>query len=150
MIIAAVLAQAPASDVISGGAGWVGTGLLGSVLAWLFFKHLPAKDQQNADLIKSQNTIVAGLIESRDKLVKELTTGFREALVEMERRATDVDRERREDYRISLGMVVGHCEKEMAATGGNIRQALDEMSRTVADWRAFMKEMRELKQGGSP
>ena len=43
---------APAADPISGRAGWVGAGLLGLVLAWLLFWHLPAKDKQVADLIK--------------------------------------------------------------------------------------------------
>jgi hypothetical protein len=39
-LLAAFLAQS--SDPLSGGAGWVGAGLLGAVLAWLLFVHLPA------------------------------------------------------------------------------------------------------------
>lgn len=31
---------------LSGGAGWVGAGLLGAVLGWLLLKHLPDKDRQ--------------------------------------------------------------------------------------------------------
>ena len=39
------------SDPLSGGAGWLGAGLLGLVLAWLLLKHLPEKDRQIKDLI---------------------------------------------------------------------------------------------------
>lgn len=39
------------ADSLSGGAGWVGAGLLGAVLAWLCFFHLPAKDKQLKELI---------------------------------------------------------------------------------------------------
>lgn len=41
-------AQSPESP-LSGSAGWVGTGLLGAVLSWLCFVHLPAKDKQLAE-----------------------------------------------------------------------------------------------------
>lgn len=41
----------PGLDALGGGSGWIGAGLLGAVLAWLMFKHLPAKDQQLKDLV---------------------------------------------------------------------------------------------------
>ncbi len=41
------------AEPISGGAGWVGAGLLGMVLAWLFMKHLPDKDKQIKEIIAS-------------------------------------------------------------------------------------------------
>lgn len=40
--------------ILGGNAGWVGTGLLGAVLSWIFFWHLPAKDKQLKELIDSQ------------------------------------------------------------------------------------------------
>jgi len=40
-------------DPISGGAGWIGAGLLGAVLCWLLLVHLPAKDKQIRELIDS-------------------------------------------------------------------------------------------------
>jgi hypothetical protein len=136
-MLAALLAQAPPTpDAISGGAGWVGAGLLGGVLSWLLFLHLPAKDKQ-----------IAGLIDSRDAMVEKLTNSFRQAIIESEERAAAVDKERREDYRVSLAMVVSHCEKEMATTSGSIRQNLDEMNRAMAEWRVFMKEIRDRKGG---
>lgn len=50
----ALLAQlqvVPPPDTLSGGGGWVGAGLLGLVLAWLLFWHLPAKDKQIGEVI---------------------------------------------------------------------------------------------------
>jgi hypothetical protein len=139
LTLAAIVAQAvPSSpDVISGGAGWAGAGLLGLVLGWLLFVHLPAKDKQIAELVKS-----------RDDMVKELTGSFREGIVESEKRATEVDRERREDYRISLAMVVSHCEKEMSGTSAAIRRDLDELNAALAEFRSLMKELRDRKGGG--
>lgn len=43
---------AQSSDPISGGAGWIGAGLLGLVLSWVFFWHLPAKDKQVKEIIE--------------------------------------------------------------------------------------------------
>lgn len=43
---------AQSGDPISGGAGWVGAGLLGAVLAWLLLVHLPGKDKQMRELLK--------------------------------------------------------------------------------------------------
>jgi hypothetical protein len=40
-----------AVDPISGGAGWLGAGLLGAVLAWIFFVRLPANDKQTKELL---------------------------------------------------------------------------------------------------
>lgn len=55
-IIASTLAQAATQtpDPLSGGAGWVGAGLLGVVLLWLTFIHLPAKDKQLRELLQMQ------------------------------------------------------------------------------------------------
>lgn len=61
-----------AGEPISGGAGWVGAGMLGSVLAWLLFVHLPSKDKQ-----------IKEMIESRDSLVKELADTHRKAVADV-------------------------------------------------------------------
>jgi len=49
------LAQTPAES-LAGGAGWVGAGLLGGVLAWLMFVHLPSKDKQIKELIDGKDS----------------------------------------------------------------------------------------------
>ena len=55
---------AQATDPISGGAGWVGAGLLGAILFWLLFKHLPAKDAQLENLMGKHALHVDRLYES--------------------------------------------------------------------------------------
>jgi PAS domain S-box-containing protein len=84
-------------DPISGGAGWVGAGLLGSVLLWLFFRHIPAKDAQFSDMVKERDATVKALAEAygasldkKDAIIK----GMAEA------HANSVDK------------VIKHCEKE--------------------------------------
>lgn len=90
-----LLAQV-APDPISGGAGWVGAGLLGLVLSWLLLMHLPKKDAQISELINLhlltekeqrqdyqlaldaqrssyQNMLESQRVEFRDTLQKMLT-----------------------------------------------------------------------------
>ena len=52
LLIFVPFAQAIPSDPLAGGAGWVGAGLLGAVLSWLMFVHLPAKDKQIGQLLE--------------------------------------------------------------------------------------------------
>ncbi len=54
------------------GAGWVGAGLLGSVLAWLLLKHLPAKDAQ-----------LERLVDKFDAQLRETRSDFRASLKEL-------------------------------------------------------------------
>lgn len=55
-----ILAQSPES--LSGGAGWVGAGLLGLVLFWLLLKHLPDKDKQLEKLLLSRDELTLKLL----------------------------------------------------------------------------------------
>jgi PAS domain S-box-containing protein len=61
-------------DPISGGAGWVGAGLLGAVLAWLLLRHLPAKDAQIERLVAAKDDTVKAMAEaygvSLDKVIR--------------------------------------------------------------------------------
>lgn len=56
-------------EPISGGAGYLGAGLLGIVLTWLLWKHLPDKDRQ-----------IEKLITDKDKLIESLVGRFDAAL----------------------------------------------------------------------
>ena len=100
--IFAQAASTVSTDQAAGIAGWTGTGLLGSVLAWLMFKHLPAKDQQVKELIQTH------LQELRDKdkaFVAEL-------------------RDQRVEFRASLEKVVAHCEEEMQAVTNRLTELI--------------------------
>jgi hypothetical protein len=56
MMMVFVVAQ---SDPISGGAGWVGAGLLGCVLAWLLLVHLPAQEKSRREMVASHEAEMA-------------------------------------------------------------------------------------------
>lgn len=122
------------ADPLSGGAGWVGTGLLGSVLGWLLFVHLPNKDKQ-----------ILGLIESRDHLVEKVTTDFRQSLNDLVNKADIRDKERTEDFKQSLQKVVDHCEKEVTATVDALKKEVDRISQYVGE---LTKKISEEKKGG--
>lgn len=83
----AILAQSATVDPISGGAGWVGAGLLGAVLAWLLLRHLPEKDKQT----KEFSDKLVEVIKDNAKQTSELQSGFR----------------------VALKQIADHCETEM-------------------------------------
>lgn len=69
--IGLILAQAGSGpDASAVASGWVGAGLLGLVLSWIFFKHLPAKDDQIERLIKSKDVAIKEMIEFKDKQIE--------------------------------------------------------------------------------
>lgn len=57
----ATLAQHVVEPVPGGAAGWVGAGMLGMVLSWLFFVHLPGKDKQLLAVIEANSVREAAL-----------------------------------------------------------------------------------------
>jgi hypothetical protein len=128
-----LFAQIP-TDPLSGGAGWVGTGLLGSVLGWLLFVHLPNKDKQ-----------ILGLIESRDKLVEKLTADFRVSLDTLLDKESRKDKELRDDFKQSLQKVVDHCEKEVSGTVESLKREVDRISGYMGE---LTKRVNEEKRGG--
>jgi hypothetical protein len=50
-----LIAQGGLTGADGGWSGWVGAGLLGLVLGWLLYKHLPDKDQQITGLISTHH-----------------------------------------------------------------------------------------------
>src|SRR5689334_11459393 len=54
------------TDALAGGAGWAGVGLLGGVLSWLLFVHLPGKDKQVEKLVAQ----MTGLMAIKDEQIK--------------------------------------------------------------------------------
>lgn len=74
------LAQA---DSLTGGAGWVGAGLLGLVLAWLLLKHLPAKDAQIEGIISRHLAIEERQRAEYATWLNRQRDDFRQMLAEM-------------------------------------------------------------------
>jgi hypothetical protein len=69
-------------DALSG-SGWVGAGLLGAVLSWLMFIHLPAKDKQLKEIIDGKDDLLKGIMKASGDHVRELQVTFTNALVDL-------------------------------------------------------------------
>lgn len=92
-------------DPISGGAGWVGAGLLGAVLAWLMLKHLPDKDKQIKELVDTMNSQVKEVIAQKTAALATLTTAAQ----------------------ASLDKVTSHCAEEMKEVTTAFKYEIDRM-----------------------
>jgi hypothetical protein len=103
------------STSISGSAGWVGTGLLGSVLAWLLFVHLPSKDKQLKDMIDSKDTQFKSMVDGMMAMVQQ-KDGQINTLVTTFSAERDKDREIRHEalnkYQDALNKVQLNCLQE--------------------------------------
>lgn len=89
MVVWILVAQA--MDPISGGAGWIGAGLLGLVLGWLLLKHLPDKDRRDerkdelhrqhvTALMNDWKSSLREILKHCDEETKELAKAFKEEL----------------------------------------------------------------------
>lgn len=74
--LAVLLADDAVTNIagLPGGAGWVGAGLLGSVLGWMFFIHLPSKDKQLKELIDAKDAQLKDLLTDKDMQIKGIIT----------------------------------------------------------------------------
>src|ERR1700735_83114 len=68
------------ADPISlpGGAALIGTSLLGSVLGWMFFVHLPAKDKQMKEMMDSKDKLAVDTANIAAAAEKERRADFKE------------------------------------------------------------------------
>ena len=115
-----LFADTSATDVITGGAGWVGAGLLAVVLRWLLYVYLPAKDAQ-----------LQLLIEGKDVLAKDLASKHEEQICRLIADRDKADAEKRHDFKEALNMVVTHCKEESS-------RATDELRRVVTEFKDAM------------
>jgi hypothetical protein len=80
-------------DSVSGTAGWVGTGLLGAVMSWLLFVHLPGKDKQLTVLMAAKDEIAETILKQQWANFERMEIG----------------------YHNDLKMVAEHCKQELEA-----------------------------------
>ena len=97
-------------DPISGGAGWVGAGLLGAILGWLLFVHLPAKDKLVRDLIKDCDV-------HNDEVVKQFVAQIAQ---------------QRADFQEALRFVMGQSERHIAVLAEAFRQEFNHLREEMA------------------
>lgn len=145
----ALIGQDPA-PLTGPAAAWTGAGLLGGVLAWLMFAHLPAKDKQVADLIRSHNEQMAALATAKDHQIDQqraefvltmntMMTGFRsEAAAERqacERHFEALSGSMTTAFR-TLGDQLATQAREAAAHSERNRQWLDVLKREIEERKA--------------
>lgn len=75
-----VTAVAVTPDLSTNSGGWLGTGLLGTVLAWLCLVHLPAKDKQLQKLIDDKDAQINKILGEHLVMEREQRREFLEAL----------------------------------------------------------------------
>jgi hypothetical protein len=102
-MLALLLSQV--GDPLSGGAGWLGAGLLGAVLGWLLMVHLPRKDKEAKEYADSHTEQMTALLARHDALVEKLQHKY----------VSDMAASRAE-FKEQLQMVVDHCQRETEAT----------------------------------
>jgi hypothetical protein len=122
VLLAAEEAQFPG---IVGGAGWVGAGMLGSVLAWLLFIHLPAKDKQIEKLIDRQDTFVKNITDRHEQNMLQAV------------------KEGRTDFREVLDGIVANCQREHDLLHNLLTKDMAENATAITDLRRVMDEFRK-------
>lgn len=141
-------------NAITGGAGWVGAGLLGLVLSWLLMVRMPAWDK----LMDTKDKQIQTLIETRDKLFEKIADGHSKQLEaitvacdeRMQLMAKNHDeafalaeKDRRTDFQATLERIVTHCQRESDLMKKMLERDLAESNAAVIDLRRVMEELRE-------
>lgn len=122
-----VLFANAAVDPISGGAGWVGAGLLGLVLAWFLLKHIPDERTRHDAREREKDEQMAKLIETKDNQIRELINATAER-----------DRERQTEFKAALKEVVDHCERESTRVTESFRVYQTQATATINDLRQLV------------
>ena len=106
------------ADPISGGAGWVGAGLLGLVLGWLLLVHLPSKDKQLKDMINDKDKLFSDLsadkdrqLSEKDKQINTILDHKWAAIESLIKDHSETLKHVTTEFRNSLQDVATHCEK---------------------------------------
>lgn len=106
----------------------MGAGLLGLVLGWLMFIHLPAKDKQLQAVIDNKDKVLNDLIQAKDSRIKEVMEVKDQRIQQLST-----------DFRAALDKVVDHCQeeaerlaerfsKEMASVRMEVQKPLNDMA----------------------
>ena len=132
---------AQATDSISGGAGWVGAGLLGLVLGWLMLKHLPDKDKQISGLIDQ----FGKMLDAREVALRELIAAKDKQISEMLVNKWQIIQSLTKDYRDGIKDVAGHCEQEIARLTTYWQSQMSSLTAAIQDLSEHVQQRLEGK-----
>ena len=76
VIAALLLVLTEAPPLLGPQAGWVGAGLLGGVLSWLMFIHIPAKDKQLKDMLAEKDQRINELMDRILRLIEQRLAAY--------------------------------------------------------------------------
>jgi hypothetical protein len=100
----------PSSDITLGGAsGWAGAGMLGLVLAWLLWKHIPRILDDNKEQILAHKDQISNLISKEETSRKEFSIM----------------------YERNLDKVLHHCHSEMDALSKLMTKELETLGTAI-------------------
>lgn len=103
-----------AGDVLTGGGGWAASASLGSVLFWLFFKHLPAKDKQMETLIAAKDSQIDKLRVDKDSQIDALLNQKWAAISHMQTENKEAIQILAKEARLALEALTKHCDLEIS------------------------------------
>lgn len=140
VVAVVITAQEMTSTSLSGGAGWVGAGLLGCVLAWLMFKHLPDKDKLVKDLLASHDNAIAAkdaAIAVKDADIKSMIETFSKSL-----HVAQASFEARNNKALEVVAAVGREERAIYQTWHEEnRGRIDQLLLEMRELRHFQKNL---------
>lgn len=113
MAVIAGFIVAAQTESLSGGAGWVGAGLLGLVLSWLLLVHLPAKDK----LLRDKDTELRNWIDAKDKQLNDKDKVITDLVAVFRQESKEI----RVEFREVLGVMESHFDRRNGEIAAAIR-----------------------------
>jgi hypothetical protein len=118
---AALIAEA-STDPLSGNTGWIGAGLLGAVLAWLMFVHLPGLQKQLREFVAEKDCQIRELMKAaaeerqKDRESRQNANEvFRQMLGAIQKQYDDNREVDRKAFEGRNAILVGAIEKQTLA-----------------------------------
>lgn len=136
----AVVASADPTGITGWVAAVASVGLLGPVLYWLCYKHLPAKDDLMKDMLAAKDAQMQQIITSRDDLLREQLGLERNACQDRHRENLELWREEREArQRQHDAQLTEHRQTQRDAQVN--RHSLAGLSQTLANLTAIVETL---------
>lgn len=121
--------DASSVESLSGGAGWVGAGLLGVVLGWLLLRHLPDVLNDHRGERSARDSTIKQLIDAHSDATAKIAEGFR-AELRQEREICE-----RRDREFVAMIERNQTTIETSLTG--INRAIELNNQMVEQWMRF-------------